>query len=108
MKKPILILGDLIFPEGSIWNNGLLYFSDIFSHEVVSLSLEGKRETVFSLQDDYPVGVGLLPNGKMLINSLFGKKVLLGDPENVNFTKRICNECFRGTKIHFLNCWKLI
>ena len=81
MKKPILILGDLIFPEGSIWNNGLLYFSDIFSHEVVSLSLGGKRETVFSLQDDYPVGVGLLPNGKMLINSLFGKKVLLGDPE---------------------------
>ena len=81
MKKPIFILGDLIFPEGSIWNNGLLYFSDIFSHEVVSLSLEGKRETVFSLQDDYPVGVGLLPNGKMLINSLFGKKVLLGDPE---------------------------
>ena len=77
MKKPILILGDLIFPEGSIWNNGLLYFSDIFSHEVVSLSLEGKRETVFSLQDDYPVGVGLLPNGKMLINSLFGTITLM-------------------------------
>ena len=81
MKKPNLVLGDLIFPEGSIWKNGLLYFSDIFSHEVVSLSLEGERKTVFSLEDDYPVGVGLLPNGEMLINSMLGKKLLIGEPD---------------------------
>ena len=31
MKKPNLVLGDLIFPEGSRWKDGLLYFSDIFS-----------------------------------------------------------------------------
>ena len=81
MKKPNLVLGDLIFPEGSIWKNGLVYFSDIFSHEVVSLSLEGERKTVFSLEDDYPVGVGLLPNGEMLINSMLGKKLLIGEPD---------------------------
>ena len=38
-KKPILILGDLIFPEGSIWNNGLLYFSDIFDISINSTSI---------------------------------------------------------------------
>ena len=86
MKKPNLVLGDLIFPEGSIWKNGLLYFSDIFSHEVVSLSLEGDRNTVFSLEDDYPVGVGLLPDGKMLINSMLGKKLLIGDPETATIS----------------------
>ena len=69
MNKPNLVLGNLIFPEGSRWKDGLLYFSDIFSHEVVSLTLEGKRKTVFSLENDFPVGLGWLPNGKMLINS---------------------------------------
>lgn len=81
MRKPNLVIGDLIFPEGSIWKDGLVYFSDIFSHEVVSLSLEGERKTVFSLEDDYPVGVGFLPNGKMLINSMLGKKLLIGEPD---------------------------
>ena len=81
MRKPNLVIGDLIFPEGSIWKDGLVYFSDIFSHEVVSLSLEGERKTVFFLEDDYPVGVGFLPNGKMLINSMLGKKLLIGDPD---------------------------
>ena len=81
MNKPNLVLGNLIFPEGSRWKDGLLYFSDIFSHEVVSLTLEGKRKTVFSLEDDFPVGLGWLPNGKMLINSMLGKKLLIGDSE---------------------------
>ena len=81
MRKPNLVIGDLIFPEGSIWKDGLVYFSDIFSHEVVSLSLEGERKTVFFLEDDYPVGVGFLPNGKMVINSMLGKKLLIGDPD---------------------------
>ena len=81
MNKPNLVLGNLIFPEGSRWKDGLLYFSDIFSHEVVSLTLEGKRETVFFLENDFPVGLGWLPNGKMLINSMLGKKLLIGDSE---------------------------
>ena len=89
VKKPTLVLDNLIFPEGSRWNSGALYFSDIFSHEVVSVSLERKRETVFSLKDDYPIGLGWLPDGKMLIVSMLGKKLLLGDPE----TKAVSTYC---------------
>ena len=51
------VLGGLAFPEGPRWRGGRLWFSDMHAHEVVAMTPEGARETVFS--HDGPVsGLG--------------------------------------------------
>ena len=74
------ILGGLAFPEGPRWRNGRLWFSDMHAHEVIAMTPEGKRETVFSHSG--PVsGLGWLPDGRMLVVSMVDQKLLRIEPD---------------------------
>jgi sugar lactone lactonase YvrE len=69
------VLGDLAFPEGPRWRDGRLWFSDMHSHEVVAMTPDGQRETVFKA--DGPVsGLGWLPDGRMLVVSMEDRRLL--------------------------------
>ena len=69
------ILGGLAFPEGPRWRGGRLWFSDMHAHEVVAMTPDGKRETVFVHAG--PVsGLGWLPGGDLLVVSMADQTLL--------------------------------
>lgn len=69
------LLGGLAFPEGPRWRDGRLWFSDMHAHEVVAMSPDGARETMFSAAG--PVsGLGWLPDGRMLVVSMHDRRLL--------------------------------
>jgi len=74
------VLGDLAFPEGPRWRDGRLWFSDMHSHEVVAMTPDGRRETVFKAEG--PVsGLGWLPDGRMLVVSMEDRRLLRIEPD---------------------------
>jgi sugar lactone lactonase YvrE len=69
------LLDGLAFPEGPRWRDGRLWFSDMHAHEVVAMTPDGARETVFSASG--PVsGLGWLPDGRMLVVSMHDRRLL--------------------------------
>ena len=76
MAGPLtMVLGGLAFPEGPRWRDGRLWFSDMHAHEVIAMTPEGARETVFTHEG--PVsGLGWLPDGRMLVVSMEDRKLL--------------------------------
>jgi sugar lactone lactonase YvrE len=69
-----LITG-LDFGEGPRWHDGRLWYSDFFQRRVSAVTVDGERETVLEL-DDYPSGLGWLPDGRLLVVSMREKQVL--------------------------------
>ncbi|MGH6971433.1 MAG: SMP-30/gluconolactonase/LRE family protein [Caulobacteraceae bacterium] len=74
------VLDGLAFPEGPRWRDGRLIFSDMHAHEVVAMTPEGARETLYA--HDGPVsGLGWLPDGRMLVVSMVDMKLLRIEPD---------------------------
>jgi len=73
------VLTGLAFGEGPRWRDGRLWFSDMHAHEVVAMTPDGRRETVFSHSG--PVsGLGWLPGGDMLVVAMVERQLLrIGD-----------------------------
>ena len=69
-----LITG-LDFGEGPRWHEGRLWYSDFYQHRVSAVTVDGERETILEL-DDYPSGLGWLPDGRLLVVSMREKKVM--------------------------------
>ena len=55
---------------------GRLYFSDMYGGKVHSVDLSGTVETILDLGDGTPSGSGFMPNGDLLVVSMF-ERVLL-------------------------------
>jgi sugar lactone lactonase YvrE len=73
--EPVILLDDLMFPEGPRWHDGELWFSDLGSGSVRSVDLEG-RVQIRAILDDRPSGIGFLPDGDPIVVSM-GRRVLL-------------------------------
>lgn len=72
------ILDGLSFGEGPRWRNDRLWFSDFYRHEVVTVTPDGQRETVFEVAEQ-PSGLGWLPNGDLLVVSMLDRRLLRWD-----------------------------
>lgn len=74
------------------WHDGRLYFSDLYNHRVVVLEPNGRAEPYLDLSDSVStggggpvvVGTGFLPDGDLLINSMFERRVYIFDGKNVS------------------------
>jgi sugar lactone lactonase YvrE len=74
------------------WHAGQLYFSDLYNHRVIALGPEGRAETYVDLADwgttgddeVVVVGTGFLPDGSLLINSMFQRRVYVFDGKKVS------------------------
>jgi sugar lactone lactonase YvrE len=64
------------YAEDPRWRNGRLYFSDLYGGKVHSVDLSGTVETILDLGDGTPSGLGWMPNGDLLVVSMF-ERVLL-------------------------------
>ena len=76
---PEVLLDGLVFPEGPRWHEGKLWFSDMNAYEVVTVDLDGHRETVAKVPQ-WPPGLGFLPDGRLLVVSMADRKLLRLDP----------------------------
>ena len=75
MSKIHTLLSNLTFPEGPRWHDGMLWFSDFYSHEVITVDEKGTRNTIVSVPEQ-PSGLGWNTQGDLLIVSMRDQKLL--------------------------------
>src|SRR5262249_368662 len=68
LMSPVVVDG-LKFPEGPHWRDGKLWFSDMWSHQVMTVDPVGRTETVVAVPGR-PSGLGFLPDGRLVIASM--------------------------------------
>jgi sugar lactone lactonase YvrE len=78
MAEQILIDG-LCFGEGPRWHEEALWLSDMHDRKVLKVKADGSAETIVTLEDDEPSGLGWLPNGDLLIVSMRKRQLLRFD-----------------------------
>jgi len=74
-RTTTVLLDGLVFPEGSRWHNGGLWFSDMHAHRVMTVDLNGHADTVVGVPGQ-PSGLGWLPDGRLLIVSMTDRRLL--------------------------------
>ena len=80
--KASVLLDGLAFPESPRWHDGKLWFSDMFMHRVMTVTADGKVETVISVPQQ-PSGLGWLPDGRILVVSMLDRRLLRLDPSGL-------------------------
>ena len=78
MTAPDVLLDGLTFGEGPRWHGGKLWFSDFYSHRVMTVDLDGKTETILEVPQR-PSGLGWNTKGELLVVSMLDKRVLRFD-----------------------------
>ncbi|MGA4992152.1 SMP-30/gluconolactonase/LRE family protein [Nonomuraea bangladeshensis] len=74
------------------WHDGAFYFSDMYNRRVVKVAENGTAEVFLDLsqrepldgQDVVLIGTGFLPDGRMLVNSMHERVVLVYDGADVS------------------------
>ena len=77
------LLGGLTFPEAPRWREGRLWFSDFYSHRVLTVDPEGRSETIAEVPNQ-PSGLGWTPQGELLIVSMLDRSLLKFDGERLH------------------------
>jgi sugar lactone lactonase YvrE len=62
--------------EGPRWHNGRLWFVDCMARTLLSISPAGELTTHAEIADDTPCGLGVLPNGDIVVLTMFRKRLL--------------------------------
>jgi sugar lactone lactonase YvrE len=74
-RRAETLVSGLTFPEGPRWRDGRLWFSDFFSHRVLTLTPDGELATVCDVGDQ-PSGLGFAPDGDLLVVAMNGRRLL--------------------------------
>lgn len=83
MANDILIDG-LCFGEGPRWRDGSLWLSDMHDRKVIRICADGVAETILTLEDDEPSGLGWLPDGELLVVSMKKRQILRFDGQSIS------------------------
>ncbi len=75
MKLTRLLDGGRYY-EGPRWHAGRLWFVDCMERTVLSVSLSGECQQHAKLDDDTPCGLGVLPDGTLIVLTMFRKRLL--------------------------------
>jgi sugar lactone lactonase YvrE len=63
--------------EGPRWHAGRLWFVDCMDRTLLSLSPAGEREQHAKFEDDTPCGVGILPDGRLVVLTMYRKRLMI-------------------------------
>jgi sugar lactone lactonase YvrE len=77
-----VLVDGLTFPEAPRWRDGKLWFSDFYSHRVLTVDLTGHLETVVEVSQR-PSGLGWRPDGTLLIVSMLDRRLLRLDGDKL-------------------------
>jgi sugar lactone lactonase YvrE len=69
----------LKFGEGLRWRDGRFWYSDFFHRRVSSVAADGHPRVEFEL-DDWPSGLGWLPDGRLLVVAMQSQRVMRREP----------------------------
>jgi sugar lactone lactonase YvrE len=70
-----ILLDGLTFPEAPRWRDGKLWFSDFYSHRVLTVDSKGRSETIAEVPQR-PSGLGWTRDGKLLVVSMLDRRVM--------------------------------
>ena len=73
---PKILLDQGRYFEGPRWHAGRLWFVDCFERTLLSLGPSGDCEQHAKLDDDTPCGLGVLPDGGIIVLTMFRKRLL--------------------------------
>ena len=62
--------------EGPRWHSGRLWFVDCMNRTLLSLALSGECEQHAKFEDDTPCGLGALPDGRLVVLTMFRKRLM--------------------------------
>ncbi|MFB9265310.1 SMP-30/gluconolactonase/LRE family protein [Bradyrhizobium erythrophlei] len=62
--------------EGPRWHDGRLWFVDCMARTLLSVSPSGELQEHAVIADDTPCGLGVLPNGDIVVLTMFRKRLL--------------------------------
>lgn len=80
--KPTLVTDGLAFAEAPRWHDGMLWFSDFYTHKVHRIDPSGRQETVIEVPGQ-PSGLGWMPDGRLLVVSMTDRRLLRQDPDGM-------------------------
>src|SRR5690348_17345452 len=72
------LMTGLMFVEAPRWHDDRLWFSDMVAGEVIAVDLAGKSEVIAHVQT---LGLGVLPDGRLLIVSMRDGLLLRREPD---------------------------
>src|SRR4051794_19153862 len=72
--KVEMLLDGITFPEGPRWRDGKLWFSDFYTHRVLTVDLNGRAKTVVEVPQR-PSGLGWTRDGVLLIVSMLDRRL---------------------------------
>lgn len=75
MRSLRTVIDKLVFAEGPRWRDGALYFSDMHARRVLKVGDAGKVEVIAQI-DDATSGLGWLPDGRLLVVAMHGRRVM--------------------------------
>jgi sugar lactone lactonase YvrE len=70
------VLSGLAFLEAPRWHSGRIWFSDFYTHQVLSAREDGADLRTEAAVEQQPAGLGWLPDGRLLVVSMLDRKVL--------------------------------
>jgi sugar lactone lactonase YvrE len=70
----------LKFGEGLRWRDGRFWFSDFHKRQVSSIAPDGNLRAEFTI-DDWPSGLGWLPDGRLLVVAMTSQRLLRREPD---------------------------
>jgi sugar lactone lactonase YvrE len=62
--------------EGPRWHSGRLWFVDCMARTLLSLGHSGECERHARFEDDTPCGLGVLPDGRVIVLTMFRKRLM--------------------------------
>ena len=74
--EPRTVLDGGRYFEGPRWHAGRLWFVDCMERTLLSLDASGKCEQHAKLEDDTPCGLGVLPDGRLIVLTMFRKRLM--------------------------------
>jgi sugar lactone lactonase YvrE len=77
MPEPRALMKGLAFGESPRWHDGRLWFSDFGANEVIAVDLDGNSEVIAHVPG-MPMGLGFLPDGRLLAVSARDGRLLAG------------------------------
>lgn len=80
--KPMVVADGLAFAEAPRWHDGMLWFSDFYTHKVSRIDPNGRQTTVLEVPGQ-PSGLGWLPDGRLLVVSMTDRRLLRQDPDGL-------------------------
>jgi sugar lactone lactonase YvrE len=81
------VIGGFTFLEGPRWHQGRLWLSDMYTHQVVSVTEHGDDPRVEAEVPGQPSGLGWLPDGRLLIVSMRDRRLLRREADGALVTQ---------------------